>query len=54
MGRLQASWGDDVPFFELVLPPRAAKAAVPVLGAISVAGLLGLLFRTPKARGNDN
>lgn len=29
MGGRQEEWGDPVPFFELVLPPRAAKAAVP-------------------------
>jgi len=27
MGHLQEQLGDPVPFFELVLPPRAAKAA---------------------------
>ena len=36
VGRLQESWGDPVPFFELLLPPRAAKAAVPVLAAVSL------------------
>jgi hypothetical protein len=45
VGRLQAEWGDPVPFFELVLPPPAAKAAVPVLAAISVAGLATLVLR---------
>lgn len=39
MGPLQAEWGDPVPFFELVLPPRAAKAAVPILAIASVAGM---------------
>jgi len=38
MGPVQRAWGDPVPFFELLLPPRAAKAAVPVLAAISVSG----------------
>ena len=28
MGRFQEQLGDPVPFFELVLPPRAAKAAI--------------------------
>ena len=38
--------GDDTPFFELLLPARAAKAAVPVLGAIAVAGAAVLAVRT--------
>jgi hypothetical protein len=46
-GRLQAEWGDPVPFFELLLPPRAAKAAVPILAAISVAGLVAIALRPP-------
>jgi len=44
---LQATWGDPVPFFELLLPPRAAKAAVPVLAAVSVGGLAALAVRRP-------
>jgi hypothetical protein len=47
MGSRQAAWGDPVPFFELVLPPRAAKAAVPVLGVISAAAIASLVFRRP-------
>jgi hypothetical protein len=39
LGALQERAGDPVPLFELVLPPRAAKAAVPVLGAIAIAGI---------------
>jgi hypothetical protein len=39
MGEVQERMGDPVPFFELVLPPRAAKAAVPILAAGSVAGM---------------
>ena len=39
VGQLQESWGDPVPFFELVLPPRAAKAAIPVLAVASVVGM---------------
>jgi hypothetical protein len=34
--------GDPVPLFELVLSPRAARRAIPTLGAVSAAGL-GLL-----------
>jgi hypothetical protein len=47
MGARQAEWGDPVPFFELVLPPRAAKAAVPALAGISIAGIVALAVRRP-------
>jgi hypothetical protein len=47
MGRLQITWGDPVPFFELVLPPRAAKAAVPALTAVSLAGIAAIVLRRP-------
>jgi hypothetical protein len=47
MGPLQARIGDPVPFFELVLPPRAAKAAVPILAGASVAGFLAVALRPP-------
>lgn len=45
LGPLQRRLGDPVPLFELVLPPRAAKVAVPVLATISVAGLALLAVR---------
>jgi hypothetical protein len=48
MGPLQAEWGDPVPFFELVLPPRAAKAAVPILALASVAGMVAVALRPPR------
>lgn len=47
MGQLQSEWGDPVPFFELVLPKRAAKAAVPILAVVSIAGLGALVLRRP-------
>ena len=47
VGPLQAEWGDPVPFFELVLPPRAAKAAIPILTVVSVAGSVALVLRRP-------
>jgi hypothetical protein len=47
VGPLQAEWGDPVPFFELVLPPRAAKAAVPALAFVSLAGIGALVARRP-------
>jgi hypothetical protein len=37
--------GDDKPFFELLLPPRAAKAAIPTLGAIATIGAIALAVR---------
>jgi hypothetical protein len=47
-GPFQRSLGDPVPMFELVLPPRAAKAAVPLLAAASLAGLIVAALRPPK------
>jgi hypothetical protein len=42
LGRLGDPIGDEVPLFELVLPPRAARLAVPILGAVTAGGV-GLL-----------
>jgi hypothetical protein len=42
LGPLQRRLGDPVPFFELVLPPRAAKAAFPVLLAVTLGGIVAL------------
>ena len=50
VGPLQEAWGDPVPFFELVLPPRAAKAAVPVLFVVSATALVALAVRAPGLR----
>ena len=49
LGALGERIGDPVPLFELVLPKRAARAAVPALGAVAVAGvaLLAARSRTP-------
>ena len=47
LGPLQRRLGDPVPLFELVLPRRAAKAAVPVLVAISAAGMALIVIRRP-------
>ena len=49
-GPLQRTLGDPIPLFELVLPPRAAKAAVPVLTAVSLAGFGAVLLRPPDRR----
>lgn len=48
MGPFQEQLGDPVPFFELLLPPRAAKAAVPILAGASLAGFLAVALRGPK------
>jgi len=45
LGPLQARAGDPVPLFELVLSPRAAKRAVPALGAVTAAGIALLAVR---------
>jgi hypothetical protein len=48
MAGRQREWGDPKPFFELVLPRRAAKAAVPILFGASVAGLVAVGLRPPR------
>jgi hypothetical protein len=48
LGGLQERLGDPVPLFELVLSPRSARRAVPVLGLITAAGVALL------ARGADD
>src|SRR6202165_1839087 len=48
LGPLQRRLGDPVPLFELVLPPRVAKAAVPTLAAVTLGGMLALLWRRPR------
>jgi hypothetical protein len=45
LGGLQGRMGDPVPLFELVLSPRAAKRAVPVLGTVAGAGIALVLAR---------
>ena len=47
LGGLQERLGDPAPLFELVLSPRAAKRAVPTLGAITAAGLVLLVVHGP-------
>lgn len=48
MGPFQRSLGDPVPMFELVLPPRAAKAAIPVLAGVALVGIATALLRRPR------
>jgi hypothetical protein len=45
LGQLQTDLGDPVPLFELVLPPRAARMAVPALGGITAAGVAVVFLR---------
>jgi hypothetical protein len=40
LGPLQQRVGDPTPLFELVLPPRAARLAVPLLSGVAISGLL--------------
>ena len=51
LGPLQERLGDTVPLFELVLSPRAAKRAVPTLGAVAAGGLLLLMVRVRRDAG---
>src|SRR3954451_10432641 len=52
LGGLQDRMGDPVPLFELVLPPHAAKRAVPVLGAIAATGIALLATTRCATSGN--
>jgi hypothetical protein len=47
-GPMQVQLGDPVPLFELVLPPRAAKAAIPVLLVVTLVGLGAAAVRSPR------
>jgi hypothetical protein len=49
-GPFQARLGDPVPMFEWFLPPRAAKAAIPVLTFVTVCGLTVMWLRPPEPR----
>jgi hypothetical protein len=46
LGGLQERLGDPDPLFELVLPARAARLAVPVLGVVTACGP-ALAWRRP-------
>jgi hypothetical protein len=47
-GPFQRQLGDPVPMFELALPPRAAKAAIPLLFAVTLVGIGAALLRPPR------
>jgi hypothetical protein len=51
LGPLQDRLHDPVPLFELVLSPRAARRAIPVLGAVAATGILLSAVRRPRAEG---
>jgi hypothetical protein len=44
-GPFQGRLGDPVPLFELVLPRRAAKVAIPVLTGLALVGIAAALIR---------
>jgi hypothetical protein len=46
LGPLLRRLGDETPFFELLLPPRAAKLAIPILAGVCVFGGVLLAIRT--------
>ena len=48
MSPVQHRLGDPVPLFELVLPPKAAKAAMPVLLVVTLAGLAAAIVRAAR------
>jgi len=50
LGPLGERIGDRVPLFELVLSPRAARRAVPTLGAVTALGIGVLAARSRGAR----
>ncbi len=50
LGPWQKRLGDPVPLFELVLPPRAAKAAVPILACATFLGVGVLVARSQTCR----
>lgn len=47
-GPFQAQLGDPVPMFQLFLPPRAAKAAIPLLTVVALAGIAAAVLRQPE------
>jgi hypothetical protein len=51
-GQVQRRLGDSVPLFELILPPHLARAAIPGLAAVTVAGIVTLVARPPRTGTN--
>jgi hypothetical protein len=50
LGPIQRRVDDPTPLFELVLPPRAAKAAVPVLVTVALVGVAIVAVRSRPRR----
>lgn len=50
LGPLQQRLGDPDPLFELILPPRAAKAAIPALIAVALGGIATLAWQPGSRR----
>jgi len=48
LGPLGVRIGDPVPLFDLVLPPRVSKIAIPVLGVVTAVGVGLLGVRPPR------
>jgi len=46
LGPLQKRLGDPGPLFELVLPPRAAKAAIPIFFVVALSGVAILALQS--------
>ena len=44
LGGIHRRYGDEKAFFELLMPPKAAKLAVPVLGTVTALGIALLFF----------
>jgi hypothetical protein len=53
LGPLGDRIGDPVPLFDLVLPTRAARGAVPALGALTALGLALLATRQKRFDASD-
>ena len=49
LGCVQERMGDPVPLFELILSPRAAEDAVPVLGGVAALGIALVAARRSSA-----
>ena len=53
-GPFQRRLGDPVPMFELILPQRVAKAAIPVLLVVTIAGMVAVIGRTAREARADH
>ncbi len=51
LGAVHRRYGDDRDFFELLMPRRFSKRAVPVLGVVTITGVILALARKREPRG---